>query len=506
MRLSRRPLLCLLVASLSAASLTAVGPSAAADTPPPGGHFTDDDTNIHEGAIEAIRAEGITTGCAPTRYCPDEPVTRGQMAAFLNRALHLPPATTPSGFTDDDTNIHEGAIEAIRAEGITTGCAPTRYCPDEPVTRGQMAAFLNRALHLPPATQPSGFTDTTGTFRDDIERLRHAGITTGTSPTTYSPHRPVTRAEMATFLMRALHLDELVPPPREECGVLPADNIWNTKIDDLPVASRSSQWVDTIGATRTMHADFGAGEWPPGSGAPIGIPFVEVDGGEPLVPVQFTAYGSESDPGPYPIPLDAPREGGPAATSGDRHVLAIDTSDCVLYELFAAQPGAGVWRAQSGAVHDLRSNDLRPDGWTSADAAGLPILPGLVTYDEVESGVIDHALRFTAPATQNVHVWPARHHAGSPGAHLPPMGQRFRLRADFDLSGFSGPSLVILTALRDYGMILADNGSAWYLSGSPDERWDNDALRDLGDVPGSAFEAVDVSSLMIDPDSGAVAS
>ncbi|MEZ5246859.1 MAG: S-layer homology domain-containing protein [Acidimicrobiales bacterium] len=203
----------LLVAFTLAASLTAIGPSAAADTPPPGGHFTDDDTNIHEGAIEAIRAEGITTGCAPTRYCPDEPVTRGQMAAFLNRALHLPPATQPSGFTDT-TGTFRDDIERLRHAGITTGTSPTTYSTNDPVTRGQMAAFLNRALHLPPATQPSGFTDTTGTFRDDIERLRHAGITTGTSPTTYSPHRPVTRAEMATFLMRALHLDELVPPPR----------------------------------------------------------------------------------------------------------------------------------------------------------------------------------------------------------------------------------------------------------------------------------------------------
>jgi hypothetical protein len=201
------------VAFSLAASLAIVAPSAAAETPPPGGHFTDDDANIHEGAIEAIKAEGITNGCAPTRYCPDEPVTRGQMAAFLNRALDLPAATTPSGFTDTTGTFHDD-IERLKAAAITTGCAPTRYCTNEPVTRGQMAAFLNRALDLPAATTPSGFTDTTGTFHDDIERLRHAGITVGCAPTRYCTNRPVTRAEMATFLMRALDLTELVPPPR----------------------------------------------------------------------------------------------------------------------------------------------------------------------------------------------------------------------------------------------------------------------------------------------------
>ncbi len=415
-------------------------------------------------------------------------------------ASALPPGGT---FTDDNGSTHEGAIEAISAAGITNGCGPDRYCPREAVTRGQMAAFLRRALDLPAASSPSGFVDTAGTFAEDIERLRAAGITNGCAPDRYCPDRAVTRAEMATFLMRALDLDEVDVPPPTECTLFPADNVWNARVDHLPVDPRSASYITTIGASSTLHPDFGSGEWPPGSGAPIGIPFIEVDAAQPDTPVVWTAYGDESDPGPYPIPLDAPIEGGPAST-GDRHVIVVDRDDCILYELFDAAPVGGAWHAASGAVYDLRANDLRPDGWTSADAAGLPILPGLVTYDEVASGAIDHAIRFTAPVTRRTHVWPARHDAGSTSSlAAPPMGQRFRLRSDVDLSGFSPHARVILTAMRDYGVVLADNGSSWYVSGAPDDRWDNDVLRELKTVPGSAFEAVDISSLMVDPDSAA---
>ena len=224
-----------LVLALVAALVAAPGPVGAQDELPPGGHFVDDDGNIHEGAIEAIRAEGITVGCAPTRYCPDDPVTRGQMAAFLDRALDLPATTTPSGFTDTAGTFHDN-IERLKAAAITTGCAPTRYCTDDPVTRGQMAAFLDRALDLPAATTSSGFTDTAGTFFDNIERLRAAGITVGCAPSLYCTDRAVTRAEMATFLMRALDLEELVPPPRplpshgnpDGTAPIPAGADWRT--------------------------------------------------------------------------------------------------------------------------------------------------------------------------------------------------------------------------------------------------------------------------------------
>jgi len=289
----------------------------------------------------------------------------------------------------------------------------------------------------------------------------------------------------------------------QTCEVFPADNIWNTPVDNLPLDSNSAAYVATIGPGINLHPDFGSGVWPPGSDSPIGIPYVTVPGTQPMVQVSFD-YADESDPGPYPIPANAPIEGGSDST-GDRHVLVIDTTNCILYELYSAYPQTdGSWQAGSGAIFDLNSDQLRPAGWTSADAAGLPIYPGLVRYDEVASGEINHAVRFTVPQTRNTYVWPARHQASIlTGTQYPPMGQRFRLKAGFDISRFSPQIQVILTAFKRYGIILADNGSAWYISGAPDPNWDNDILSELEQVAGSNFEAVDVSSLMISPDSAA---
>jgi hypothetical protein len=303
-------------------------------------------------------------------------------------------------------------------------------------------------------------------------------------------------------LYAAVSADD-APPDIAGCTIFPTDNIWNAPVDTLPLDPNSAAYVDTIGASRTLHPDFGSGLW---EGAPIGIPYIVVPGDQPRVPVTFE-YDDESDPGPYPIPPDAPIEGGPDS-GGDRHILVLDQETCILYELFAAYLQAdGSWQAGSGAIFDLGSHALRPNTWTSADAAGLPILPGLVRYDEVASGEITHAIRFTAPQTRRAYVWPARHYASSrTGAEYPPMGQRFRLKADYDISGFSPDVQVILRAMKKYGIILADNGSAWYISGTPDERWNNSVLHELRRVTGSAFEAVDVSSLMVDPDSGQVRS
>ncbi len=478
----------------------------------PGGTFRDDDGSIHEGAIEAIAAIGITKGCNPPindRYCPTQSVTRGAMAAFLVRALDLAP-TAGDYFGDDDGSVFEANINTLAAAGITKGCNPPAndsYCPDEVVTRGQMAAFLVRAYRYTDSGGGDRFSDDDGSvFELAIDRLATAGITRGCNPpdnTRFCPNRPVRRDEMATFLARAGNLDPIVPP--ERCSILPPDNIWNAKIDDLPVDANSAAYVNTIGAAATLHADFGSGVWPPGSNSPIGIPFVEVDTSQPDVAINYTAYGPESDPGPWPVPPNAPIEGGPDA-GGDRHVIVLDRDDCMLYELFYAFPQTdGSWNAASGAAYDMASNDLRPDGWTSADAAGLPILPGLVTYGEVAAGEITHAIRFTAPETRNDYVWPARHFASHlTGQQYPPMGQRFRLKAEFDISGYSPEIQVILTAMKEYGLVLADNGAAWFISGAPDERWDNDMLHEWDDIPGSAFEAVDVSSLMVDKDSGQV--
>ncbi len=292
--------------------------------------------------------------------------------------------------------------------------------------------------------------------------------------------------------------------PALPCPLFPSDNIWNTPIDTLPRHPLSDEYVDAIGRDAEFHADFGSGIWPPEDGGPIGIPYVVVPADQPGVPVSFY-YDDQSDPGPYPVPPDPPIEGGPQS-DGDRHILILQEGTCRLYELYDAWPrDDGGWDAGSGAIYDLRSHALRPAGWTSADAAGLPILPGLVRYDEVLTGEITHALRFTAPDTQRAFVWPARHFASDlTDTRYPPMGQRFRLRADFDLSGFAPEAQVILRAMQRYGIILADNGSPWYVSGAPDERWDNDVLHQMDQLTGDDFEAVDVSSLMGDPDSGQV--
>ncbi len=279
------------------------------------------------------------------------------------------------------------------------------------------------------------------------------------------------------------------------CNVFPANSIFNTPIDTLPVDSHSDAYVNSIGANTGVHPDFGAGLW---EGAKIGIPYNVVPRTQALLPVSF-GYASESDRGPYPIPGTPKIEGG-----SDRHLLIVQKQKCVLYELFAARKKNGRWQAGSGAIWNLNSNALRPETWTSADAAGLPMLPLLVRYNEVASGEIRHALRFSANETRGEFIWPARHEASDiSSANVPPMGQRFRLKASFDVSGFSPQVQVILNALKKYGMFLADNGGNWFITGAPDERWDNDTLvGELRRVKGSDFEAVDESSLMVNPNSG----
>jgi len=277
-------------------------------------------------------------------------------------------------------------------------------------------------------------------------------------------------------------------PAAPDCPVFPASSVWNKPVHRLPVQKNSAAIVKAIGASLHVHADFGSGLW---DGGPIGIPVTVVDSSEPTSFVDFL-YDDESDPGPYPIPPDVAIEGGPAA-DGDRHAIIVEKDSCTLYELFDLRP---TWDAGSGAIWDLGSNALRPRGWTSADAAGLPILPGLARYDEVASGEIDHALRFTVQRSRRAYVYPARHFASSyTGKNLPPMGLRLRLRSDFNVGSFPYQARVILRALKRYGMIVADNGSSWYISGVPDPRWSNDQLHTLHRVKGSDFRVVDTSKL-----------
>jgi hypothetical protein len=283
------------------------------------------------------------------------------------------------------------------------------------------------------------------------------------------------------------------------CPSFPAGNVWNAEVSHLPVSPHSAAYVAAIGAGATLHADFGAGSW---QGTKMGFSVAYVKPGQPLVKVGFD-YAGESDRVGYPIPRDAPVEGGPNS-GGDRHVLVVNTGTCKLYELFDAHPNSdGSWHAGSGAVFDLRSNHLRPAGWTSADAAGLPITPGLVRRDEVRRGRITHALRITVPRTAARYVWPARHSASSAAStSLPPMGLRLRLKAGVRISGYPREAQVILRALRTYGAIVADNGSAWYLSGTNDPGWNNEVLGTLKGIRGADFEALDSGSLMADRDSG----
>jgi hypothetical protein len=279
------------------------------------------------------------------------------------------------------------------------------------------------------------------------------------------------------------------PPPHEgACPVLPASNPINQDISHAPVDPNSAKYIESIGASIHLHADFGT---PPS----YGIPYSVVGSRQPKVPIHFTEYGEESNPGPYPVPATAPVEG--AGEEGDRHVLVLQEGTCKLYELYSAQRKGSGWDAGSGAVFDLRSNALRPEGWTSADAAGLPIFPLLVRYPEVKAGRIDHALRVTVERTQRGYIHPATHFASnSSDPSLPPMGLRLRLKAGFNLSGYRGQALVVLRALKRYGLIVADNGSSWYITGAPNPRWRNEDLDQLKSVPGSAFEAVKTGPIL----------
>jgi hypothetical protein len=280
-------------------------------------------------------------------------------------------------------------------------------------------------------------------------------------------------------------------PKAPACPIFPKSSAWNQRVDRLPVAADSAQIINSIGADRGLKADFGSGLW---EGAPIGIPITVVTRRQPKTRVAFE-YADESDRVAYPIPRNVAIEGG-RQSDGDRHALIVDRDSCKLYELFGLYPNGRGWRAGSGAVWNLRSNRLRPAGWTSADAAGLPILPGLARYDEVRRGVIDHALRFTVRRTRRAYVYPARHFASSSNdPSLPPMGLRVRLKANFDVSRYPRQSRIVLTALKRYGMLVADNGSDWFISGAPSPGWRNDDLRALARVKGSDFEVVDTGSL-----------
>src|SRR2546422_1221616 len=308
-------------------------------------------------------------------------------------------------------------------------------------------------------------------------------------------------AQLPAFLIAALAATVLgvvpaaaAPPPSTTCSVFASNNIWNTDISKLPVHARSAQWLASMAASTTrLHPDFG--------GPPYGFPYNVVGNAHPTVSITFQ-YASESDPGPYPVGADTLIENG-----SDRHALIVNRDTCTLYQLYDLSGSGTSWTARSGAIFPLGSNALRPLGWTSADAAGLPLFPGLVRWDEVQAGAINHAIRFTAQQSDRSFLWPARHQAGAAAnPALPPMGARFRLKATYDISHFSAQAQVILLAMQHYGLILADNGSNWFFSGTEDAAWPDSLLSELKTVPAAQFDAVDESSLMVDPNSAAARS
>ena len=352
------------------------------------------------------------------------------------------------------------ATVLLAATCLAAGCADGKTRPHAATaeTPSTTAPPLDTSTSLTTDTQPSAPTTTSTPAAATSSRPAGPRST----PTTSRAPAPVAGG-----------------PTLAGCPLFPPDNPWRRDVSADPLEPHSEAWIANIGASTHLHPDFG-------SDATYGIPYVVVPANQPTVPITFTAYGDESDPGPYPVPQNAPVESG-----SDHHVL-VASANCHLYEMFGAAPdGRGGWTAQSGAVFDLNSDRLRPDTWTSADAAGLPILPGLVRFDEIQAGHIDHALRFTIARSQKGYIHPATHQAGSTtDANVAPMGARFRLKASYDISRFTGAGRVVLECLRRYGMIVADNGSNWYISGATDGRWNDTDLDQLKSVPGSAFEAV----------------
>ncbi len=476
--------------------------------PPSEQTFTDvPTTNPFYQWIEAAAAANVVSGydCGGNDPCdsqhrqyfhPSASVNRGQIAKMVSSAMawapitpHTPtfqdvPSTSPY-FQYVETAVHYGAIDGYSCGAVGEPCPGRYFRPMATTTRAQSSKLIDTARRLRP-TPTSTATPTPC-----------SPIPCTSTPT---PSSTMTRTATRTFTRTSTPAATSTPGGGPySCQLFPSDNIWNRNISALPTHTLSNSYIASIGLSTGLHADFGSGLW---DGGPIGIPYVVVPTAQPRVNVTFD-YSDESDPGPYPVPTNAPIEGGPQST-GDRHVLVVQSGSCSLYEMFSSYPNTdGSWNAGSGAKWSLFSNALRPNTWTSADAAGLPILPGLANYDEAASGAIHHALRFTVQRSQRAYLWPARHYASSlTDPTLPPMGLRVRLKASVDISGYPTQLRVILQAMKDYGMFVADNGSNWYISGAPDERWNNDILHQISNIHGSDFEAVDESSLMIDPNSG----
>ncbi len=478
-------------------------------------YFTDTENNWAKDYIEQLRANCHISGYTGNQgqplylYGPDNRLTRSELVKILVQCT-FPTIPTPTAKPFGDIELgqwYSAPIAYAKTLGWIGGYSDGTFRPFQTITRAEALKIILLAKN-----PDSEITAGTNSFSDVSSSMWYnrfisfavmMGYVEGYKdshgrPTGYfGPNNTITRAEIAKIIARVFTWS-LPPQPTATsspttiptstttttpiiggCSIFPADNPWNQDISGAPVHNNSANFIASIGANVNLHADFGGnGEY--------GIPYMIVPISQPNLPIEFTDYGDESDSGPYPIPGTAPIENG-----GDKHVLVIQRDDCKLYELYNAAFNGTSWQASSGAVFDLNSNTLRPDYWTSTDAAGLPVLPGLARYDEVAAGEIKHALRFTVEETQRGFIHPATHFAAdSSNANLPPMGLRLRLKANYDISHFTGQSRVILEALKKYGLIVADNGSDWFITGASDTHWNDEDLNQLKTVPGSAFEAV----------------
>lgn len=444
------------------------------------------------------------------QFKPDAAITRAELVAMILKCDDKAHVESGSKFFRDveAKAWFADAVSRAAVRGWVKGYDDGTFRPMAAVNRAEALKMimLAAAISMEAPTQAVGFSDVaiTDWFYEYVVFATAKGYVQGRGAGKFVPAGTLTRGEAAKLLALFFGLAEKqdepespatpsMPPVTAQdegttfmgCPVFPADNPWNLDISTAPVHAKSDAYIASIlKGKEKLHADFG-------SNPDYGIPYVVVDNG--TTKSSITAeYADETDAGPYPIPANPPIEAG-----GDRHMIMFHKDECKLYELYAADNSGGSWMVGSGAIFDLMSNVLRPDYWTSADAAGLPIFPGLARYDEVKSGKITHALRFTVSKTQKGFIHPATHFASSStDANLPPMGLRLRLKADFDTSTFTGDSRVILEALKTYGMIVADNGSDWFISGATDPRWDDEDLNQLKTVPGSAFEAVETGPII----------
>jgi hypothetical protein len=497
------------VSSTLLASLVMVGVSHATS-----GDFQDTANHWAKYYAQNLRDEcsvqGFTdaSGNLLNLFKPDQPITRAELVKIVLQCKLDPNYSYNYGSSFSD--VPEGAwfdayIGEAEHQGIVDGYSDGSFHPQQSVNRAEALKIILLARYSEDqlnATGSMNFSDVTAGSWYEKYLLYAVGnnFVDGYSDNTFRPAQAITRAEVAKIvnLVNGLQVTQPEPTPTPTpsgdvpviagCQIFPADNPWNQDISQLPLHPNSANFINSIGADDHLHPDFG-------SPAEYGIPYVIADANTPDVMV-VADYADESDFGMAPIPAN-PLIEGTYASDGDRHVIVLDKSDCTLYETWSSYFENGIWNVGSAAKFDLDSNALRPDGWTSADAAGLPILPGLVRYDEVQAGEINHALRFTVSTTQRGYIHPATHFASSStDPNHPPMGLRLRLKADYDISGYSAEAQVVLRALKKYGMIVADNGSDWFISGESNPNWNDEAINQLKQVPGSAFEVVNTGEII----------